>query len=80
MKEVDELLVIDKTLLSLGQAFRDLVWGKWRTREQGKTDAQGQLRVRGFKGAYDVVVKRGADTKTVKATLADGGSKLEVKL
>lgn len=70
----------DWSLKPGGQAFRDLVWGKWRTEEQGKTDAKGQLRVRGFKGTYDVEVKRGSDTKTVKATLADGGSKLEVKL
>jgi GH35 family endo-1,4-beta-xylanase len=70
----------DWSLKPGGQAFRDLVWGKWRTQEQGKTDAQGQLRVRGFKGTYDVEVKRGSDSKKVKATLADGGSTLEVKL
>lgn len=63
-----------------GQAFRELVWGKWRTQEQGKTDASGQLQFRGFKGTYDVEVKSGSDTKTVPATLADGGSKLTVTL
>ena len=36
--------------------------------------------LRGFKGNYDVEVNRGGDTKTVKATLADGGSRLDVKL
>ncbi|MEY4551573.1 MAG: hypothetical protein RL685_7768 [Pseudomonadota bacterium] len=70
----------DWSLKPGGQAFRDLVWGKWRTQEQGKTDAQGQLRVRGFKGTYDVEVKRGSDSKKLTATLADGGSTLEVKL
>jgi endo-1,4-beta-xylanase len=63
-----------------GQAYRDLVLGKWRTQEQGTTDASGQFKLRGFKGSYDVEVKRGSDTRTVKATLADGGSRLDVKL
>jgi GH35 family endo-1,4-beta-xylanase len=70
----------DWSLKPGGQAFEDLVWGKWRTEEQGQTDARGQLKLRGFKGNYEVEVKSGSDSKTVQATLADGGSKLEVKL
>jgi len=63
-----------------GQVYRDLVLGKWRTREQGTTDSSGQFKLRGFKGSYAVEVKRGSDTRTVQATLADGGSRLDVKL
>ncbi|HEU4582567.1 MAG TPA: endo-1,4-beta-xylanase [Polyangiaceae bacterium] len=70
----------DWSLKPGGQAYRDLVFGKWRTQEQGTTDAAGQFKLRGFKGNYDVEVKRGSDTRTVKATLADGGSRLDVKL
>ena len=70
----------DWSLKPGGQAYRDLVLGKWRTQEQGTTDAAGQFKLRGFKGNYDVEVKRGGDTRTVKATLADGGSRLDVKL
>lgn len=70
----------DWSLKPGGQAFRELVWGKWRTQAQGETDAQGLYELRGFKGTYDVEVKSGSDSKTIKATLADGGSKLTVKL
>jgi len=63
-----------------GQAYRDLVLGKWRTEEHGTTDSSGQFKLRGFKGNYDVAVKRGSDTRTLEATLADGGSRLDVKL
>jgi len=70
----------DWSLKPGGQAYRDLVLGKWRTEVRGTTDARGQLAVRGFKGNYDVEVKRGSDTRTLKATLTDGGSRLDVKL
>jgi hypothetical protein len=48
--------------------------------EQGTTDASGPFKLRGFKGNYDVEVKRASHTCTVKATLADGGSRLDVEL
>jgi hypothetical protein len=70
----------DWSLKPGGQAYRDLVFGKWRTDEKGTTNASGQFKLRGFKGDYEVVVKRGDQTRTVKGTLADGGSRLDVKL
>ncbi|MEO8179245.1 MAG: endo-1,4-beta-xylanase [Deltaproteobacteria bacterium] len=70
----------DWSLKPGGQAYRDLVFGKWRTAEQGSTNASGQFKLRGFKGDYAVEVKRGSETRSVKATLADGGSRLDVKL
>jgi endo-1,4-beta-xylanase len=69
----------DWSLKPGGKAFRELMT-KWRTDEKGTTDANGQFKLRGFKGNYDVEVKRGSDTRTVKASLVDGGSRLEVKL
>ena len=70
----------DWSLKPGGQAYRDLVLGKWRTDEHGSTDASGQFKLRGFKGSYDVEVKRGSQTRTVKAALADGGARVDVKL
>ena len=70
----------DFSLKPGGQAYRDLVWGKWRTDEKGTTDAQGVFGTRGFKGSYDIVVKVGDRTETVKGVLADGGSRIDVKL
>jgi len=70
----------DWSLKPGGQAYRDLVLGKWKTRAEGKTDAAGQYKTRGFKGQYDVVVKVGDRTQTVKGGLAEGGSRIDVKI
>jgi GH35 family endo-1,4-beta-xylanase len=70
----------DWSLKPGGQAYKDLVLGKWRTDEKGTTDAAGQFKARGFKGNYDIVVQVGDQTRTVKGTLSDGGSRIDVKI
>ena len=70
----------DFSLKPGGQAYQDLVLGKWRTDEKGATDAQGVYTTRGFKGSYDIVVKAGGRTQTVKGVLADGGARIDVKI
>jgi endo-1,4-beta-xylanase len=70
----------DWSLKPGGKAYRDLVFGKWRTDEKGTTDASGQFKLRGFKGDYEVVVERAGQKRTVKGALAAGGSRLDVKL
>ena len=70
----------DWSIKPTGQAYRDLVLGKWRTDEQGQTDKTGGYKARGFLGTYDIEVKAGDRSKTVQTTLKAGGSKLEVKL
>lgn len=70
----------DWSLKPAGQAYRDLVLGKWRTDEQGQTDKKGGFSTRGFLGAYDIEVKVGDQVKTVQAELKKGGSRVEVKL
>lgn len=70
----------DWSLKPGGQAYKDLVLGKWRTQAEGTTDAGGQFKVRGFKGSYDIEVKVGDQTRTVKGTLGDGGSRIDVKI
>jgi endo-1,4-beta-xylanase len=44
----------DWTPLPAAQAYRDLVFGRWWTRWQGRTDAQGHVQVKAFFGQYRV--------------------------
>jgi GH35 family endo-1,4-beta-xylanase len=70
----------DMTLKPGGQAYKDLVLGKWRTQASGTTDLLGAFSTRGFKGEYEIVVKVGDRSQTVKSVLADGGSRIDVKI
>lgn len=70
----------DWSLKPGGQAYRDLVLGKWKTRAEGSTNAAGLYQTRGFKGQYDVVVKLGGRSQAVKGSLAEGGSRIDVKI
>ena len=70
----------DMTLKPAGQAYKDLVLGKWRTNAQGSSDERGIFQARGFKGDYEVVVTAGGRTKTLRATLAPGGSRIDVEI
>ena len=46
----------DWSLKPAGQAFLDLVFDKWWTKENGQTNAEGEYNVRGFKGTYAITV------------------------
>jgi GH35 family endo-1,4-beta-xylanase len=70
----------DWSLKPAGQAYRDLVLKDWRTDQAGKTDVQGAFGTRGFLGDYDIEVRAGGKQKTVKATLVQGGSAINVVL
>jgi endo-1,4-beta-xylanase len=49
------------------KAWRKAVYSDWWTREQGMTDSNGELTIRGFKGDYQIRV----GTKVMNATLDD---------
>jgi hypothetical protein len=70
----------DWSLKPAGKAYQDLVEGEWQTKAEGKTDAKGRFQARGFKGRYEIEVKVGDETRSVKATLADGGAQVDVKI
>jgi endo-1,4-beta-xylanase len=70
----------DLTLKPGGQAYQELVLGQWRTDVRGSTDERGVFQTRGFKGLYEIVVNSGGQTRTVKATLAPGSSRIDVKI
>jgi endo-1,4-beta-xylanase len=60
---VSSLYRRDWTPLPAAKAYRDLVYGEWWTRWQGKTDANGRCEVRAFLGQHRV--KAGAKELTV---------------
>jgi GH35 family endo-1,4-beta-xylanase len=60
--------------------WNDLVFKKWWTNVNGKTGAQGSFATRGFLGDYEIEVKAGTKTKTVKASIPKEGAKVECVL
>jgi len=70
----------DWTLKPAGQAYRDLVLGKWRTNAAGVTDAAGQYAVRAFLGEYTIAVSGAGIGKTIKVVLAPSGRSVAVVL
>lgn len=47
-----------------GRVYQDLVFDTWWTDATAVTDEEGRVRVRGFKGVYDVFVCKGRDDVT----------------
>jgi GH35 family endo-1,4-beta-xylanase len=74
------LLRKDWTLKPAGEAYRDLVFKRWWTDAEGKTGAKGTFETRGFLGDYEIVVKAGAATRTVRARLERPGTTVTVAL
>lgn len=62
----------DWTLRPSGQVYKDLVFKKWWTDVEGKTDADGKFTARGFFGDYTVTVTAGGKTKVVETELRKG--------
>lgn len=56
--------------------YRDLVLKKWWTDSTGNTNADGEFAVRGFKGAYTVVVGK----QEVKAVIGDAPTIVKVQM
>jgi hypothetical protein len=44
----------DGTPLPAGKVWEELVNGTWTTRWEGRTDAEGRVRFRGYRGLYRV--------------------------
>jgi endo-1,4-beta-xylanase len=54
----------DWTLKPAGEAFIDLVFNQWWTNESALTDANGEFRMRGFKGLYKITIDCGDEVLT----------------
>ncbi|MBE7052922.1 MAG: hypothetical protein E7391_01425 [Ruminococcaceae bacterium] len=55
-----------------GEQFIDLFYNKFWTRENGKTNSDGQYSLRGFYGDYEITASKGGKTKTVNAICRKG--------
>jgi GH35 family endo-1,4-beta-xylanase len=63
-----------------GGVYKDLVFKRWWTNADGKTGAQGTFATRGFLGDYEIEVKAGGETKTVRVSLPKEGAQAECVL
>ncbi|MGE5489033.1 MAG: endo-1,4-beta-xylanase [bacterium] len=63
-----------------GEVYKDLVFKRWWTNTDGKTGTQGTFATRGFLGDYEIEVKAGGRTKTVRASLPREGANVECVL
>jgi endo-1,4-beta-xylanase len=67
---------MDWNLKQSGEAYIDLVFNQWWTNVVGKTDANGEYKVRGFLGDYEVTASKDQVRQTVSATLSRNGTRL----
>lgn len=79
-KDNAPLYTNDFSIKPAGRAYRELLLDRWSTRATGSSDDQGRFQTRGFLGRYEIRVTRGDRQKTVKGTLASGGTELSVTL
>jgi GH35 family endo-1,4-beta-xylanase len=63
-----------------GRIWNQLVNQVWTTSVEGKTDANGELVFRGYKGTYLVDVENNNKTRSFKASLVSEGSVGEINL
>lgn len=62
------------------EVYKDLVFKRWWTNAAGKTGSQGTFATRGFLGDYDIEVKAGGKSKTIRASLPKNGARAECVL
>jgi GH35 family endo-1,4-beta-xylanase len=70
----------DWSLKPNGEVYKDLVFKRWWTNAEGKTGSQGTFATRGFLGDYDIEVKAGGKSKTVRVSLPKEGARAECVL
>jgi endo-1,4-beta-xylanase len=70
----------DWSLKPNGEAYQDLVFKRWWTNADGKTAASGTFTTRGFLGDYEIEVKAGGKSKTIRASLPTEGATVECVL
>ena len=70
----------DWSVKPAGQAWQDLVYGRWWTQTAGQTGADGTFSTPAFLGDYTVTVEAIGETQALPAVLARGGKELVVHL
>ena len=61
-------------------AYRDLVLREWWTDETTQTDAQGQCKIRGFLGKYQVTAEAGTQVQKADVELAHPGLAITIRM
>lgn len=79
-KPKDAMFRTDWTEKPNARAYRDLVFKDWWTSATGPTTKAGQFETRGFLGDYEIEVRTGEKTRTVKARLVKPGSRVDIVL
>ncbi len=70
----------DWSITPAGKVWNDLVTKTWWTNLNEKTGKDGSCNTRGFLGDYEITVRNGGRTKTVKTAIPKEGAKIEVVL
>lgn len=70
----------DWSLRPHGRVYLDLIHRVWHTEQAGRTTPAGEFVFRGFRGDYEVVVRRGSASITVEIPFADATASNEVVL
>lgn len=68
----------DWSLKPSGKVYMDLVFNEWWTDVWGTTDANGEYKVRGFLGDYEVTASKDYMSQTLFTTLSRDGTRLTV--
>jgi len=71
---------LDWSLKPCGEVWRDLVFKEWWTEAEGRTDADGVFKLRGFRGEYEIEARSGDRAKRMPVSLPAGGQVLTVRL
>ncbi len=70
----------DWSLKPNGQVYQDLVFKRWWTNADGRTGTKGTFTTRAFLGDYEIEVRAGGKTRTVRASLGKDGKTVECVL
>jgi GH35 family endo-1,4-beta-xylanase len=70
----------DRSAKPAGEAWLDLVFNKWWTKEKGVTDTQGTFETRGFLGEYQITVRKNENLAEVCVALTKEGTNVTVTL
>ncbi len=70
----------DWSLKPNAEVYKDLVFHRWWTNADGKTNARGTFAARGFLGDYEIQARAGGKSKTVQVSLPKNGATVECVL
>ncbi len=62
------------------KVYKDLVFNQWWTNEQVTTSSQGDAKLRGFLGEYDITVTTNGQSRQLRTSLTREGKQLTIKL